>query len=569
MVSGLASPPPGLGFGGFPMPKPPPDAVGNFVKGVGGGLKGVGAGAVSLGSSVVGAVALDLFFPQSTASSALSDLPAGFFDSGTEVEVEPRIEGDPPFTGGQGLGLAYRFRVRYDVYAGENPWITDKLSNERIRTGPIIGIIITGEGRDAYIEVAYTTLSGDTAYQFIDSGNYAGITFRNARFEYIIRTDGTSEEDDVNENGNPPNTILTVGISVISGILNPPSDWTPQPFTVGGYLGPAGGEFTGNTPITLPPSVGNGDLGSGALEGDVIGGGGTATGNTNQGSGAGSASGGAGAVGGSGAGGRGGIVGGGVINTGTSTTNTGDIPISGGGTAVGGGIGTGTGDLTGTGGLAGDSPITGTVGDIPIINGSGEQVDTLAPGGTTVLQPGVIPFPGETVGTQEVPGTIAQPTPLSEPIINTPNPPPEEQPEEEEPRIVPIPFELNGGDCCDEILGAIEALANDLECVIENICGEKDPIVYEFVKVDVFNDPEPNKVFNPSTDGLYEDVVISGHLRWVVNGLPTGDEHPIRRRQQVFLIPEWADGYDLYPSHGADLVSSIVYSTNSVVTPPE
>lgn len=547
-------------FPGLRLPAPPPGLGSGAVKAIGGGLKGLGGAVAGLGSSAVSAVVFDGLFPQSTAKSALSELPEGFFDSGLEETVEPRIEGDPPFTGGQGIGVAYKYRVRYDTYAGENPWITGKLSNEKINTGPISGIIIEGEGTSAIIKVGYLAIGGYEAFEQIDSGAYGGITFRNASFEYLIRADNTSQEDDVNENGNPPPTIINEGSTTRTGIVNPPSNYEPPEAPWSGYTGPRPGTFTGHTPITLPPSVSNGDLGDGGIGADVVGGGGTSGlegGGTSISGGTG-----AGSVAGSGSigSGGGGIVGGGVI-TGTGGTTTGGT-ISTGGTATGTGLETGTGSSTGIGTGTGTGTGTGElIGDIPIIDGNtGETVDTLAPGETTVLEPGVLPFPGEGTITDSPPRTIDKPKPLVGSGGATLDPPTEQEEEKKPQPIIPIPFDLDGDGCCEAVLQAVNDLANDLECVIENICGEKDPIVWEFLRVDVFTDPEPAKVFNPSTQGLGEDVVISGYLRWVVQGLPVGEEIPIRRRQQVFLVPDWSDGYDLYNCHGSQLVGTIIYS---------
>ncbi|MGK7956053.1 MAG: hypothetical protein AB4063_12510, partial [Crocosphaera sp.] len=142
---------------------------------------------------------------------------------------------DPPFQGGQVLGAYYRYRVRYDVYSFDNPWILGKLSGERTNTGPIIGIVITGTELRPRINVAFTNVSGGTSLRSLDSASYNGVNYRNYSFEYIERVDGTSKEDDRTEGGDPPppksteppKFIGTLGPIKPPGLKPPPANFIP------------------------------------------------------------------------------------------------------------------------------------------------------------------------------------------------------------------------------------------------------------------------------------------------------------------------------------------------------
>ncbi len=153
---------------------------------------------------------------------------------------------DPPFLGGQVSGQYYRYRVRYDVYSGGVPWITNKLSNEKVRTGPIIGLVIQGTELRPVLSVAFTGLGGNVGYNSIDSASYNGITYENARFEYIERLDNTSLEDDRIEGGDPPRPSRTEPPKFVGTLgTSAPSGYTPPPtikmdITDVIFLGPGG-----------------------------------------------------------------------------------------------------------------------------------------------------------------------------------------------------------------------------------------------------------------------------------------------------------------------------------------
>ncbi|EAZ89083.1 hypothetical protein [Crocosphaera chwakensis] len=122
-----------------------------------------------------------------------------------------KLPGTPQFLGGQVAGVRYRYKVRYDIYIKStgNSWQLNKLSTERIKYGPIIAILVRGTEDYPDLEVAHTGTNGQTAYDTIESSYYKGFEFRNYRFEYITRVDGTTTEGDRAEGGDPPAWIYT------------------------------------------------------------------------------------------------------------------------------------------------------------------------------------------------------------------------------------------------------------------------------------------------------------------------------------------------------------------------
>ncbi len=147
-----------------------------------------------------------------------------------EIRGSKLVFDDPPFLGGQVLGKSYRYRIRYDVYSWGNPWITNKLSNEKIDTGPIIGIVMAGTELRPALQVAFTAVNGNVAYRTIDSASFNGITYENARFEYIERLDNTSQEDDRTEGGDPPPPSRTEPPKFVGTLgITAPSSYTPPP----------------------------------------------------------------------------------------------------------------------------------------------------------------------------------------------------------------------------------------------------------------------------------------------------------------------------------------------------
>jgi hypothetical protein len=175
------------------------------------------------------------------------------------------------------------------------------------------------------------------------------------------------------------------------------------------------------------------------------------------------------------------------------------------------------------------------------------------------LEPGLNPFPPiEGIKDGDTP-IIKTPKANEKPIKKTPKAP--QEPEKETNKIIPIPipipFNTNDDKCCQELKKMVQDLADDLECVIQNVCFPEDDITPEYLIVRVDEDPWEEKIFNPSTSGAFEQVVISGYARWIKDGKPVGNEMPIRRREQIFRIPRWADGYNLYPCHGSSLSAEV------------
>lgn len=564
MVSGLASPPPGLGLGGLSLP-PPPAGLGSGLKAVGGNIVKLATGGIAKGVGLgVGAVALDLLFPQKTAVADLSALPKDLYNQGTGTEIQEEEIGDPPFLGGQVVTAAYRFKVRYEWWNGGN-YAYDKVSNEKTAIGRMIGPEVTIYSyRWQSLEVKVQSSNGNIGGVFIDSTSYSGQEIKNARFEYLYRTDGTSQEDDRTEGGDPPGETIKVGIRSVSGISGNIGDWSPPaPPWTGGYSGPVSPPNNTRDPISPPPSVTGGNIGVGGT--GVIGGSDNNTGSISSGGSSGTGTSGVGTSGvAGGAGGvtpGGGIVGGGVVGGGTTTQSPGTVST--GGTATGTGIGTNApsetavSSPTNTGNNTASTPV-----GIPILNPSGQIVGTATTGTGDVLEPGIKPFPPGTGINEEKPGEIIKPETTTKPLTNTPKPPPEEEEEKKpEERIIPIPFNFDFDNCCAETQKAIDDLANDLECVIEKICTDPEPETLEFLLITVVTDPKGQKVFNPSTFGAFEDVVIAGYVRWVVQGETVGPEMEVRRRSQVYLVPEWAEGWQSYPIHGAQFTEQLIYVT--------
>jgi len=565
MVSGLASPPPGLGlgnFGGLQLPKPPPGLGSNAIKNIGGGLKTASSGAVRIGSGALGAVALDLLFPKSTAKSSLSDVADLLGNAGTESEIEkPRTGYEPKLYGNAG------FSYSIDVYY--------------TRVDENLGVIEQDRRRGSYVSydsygLTYERQSNQSKFLILHRKSSSrepytsNVTTASKTQELVgIRIEVFTQDPDTqppnNQIQNPSQLEPGPGIKSVAGISGDSGSWiAPPPSWGGGYTGPSSVSNPIGSPISPPPTVGGGQMNPTTVSGPSNTGDNTASGVGGVAGGSSSTSSGTGAVAGgsSGAGGSGGIVGGGVIGGGTTTT--GDSTITGGGTATGTGTGTGEGSGDGSGELIGGGT-TGTetgTDEIPILDGDGTQTDTTDAGTTDDLKPGVRDIPNEGIVSGDIPGEITKPGVQTNETTNTPSPPPEEGTEKEEIKIIPVPWNLNPDPCCEEIKRLINELADDLECVIQKICFPEDDLLREYVRVQVIKDPSPRYVFNNSTGGNGDDTVICGYLRWVVDGLIAGDELPIRRRDQLFLIPEWADGYNLYSTEGSILTASIIFSSN-------
>lgn len=131
--------------------------------------------------------------------AGLSSNPISGFDLDNVENTDP-----PPFLGGQVPGVLYRFKVRYGVYSIANQTTFNKLSSEKLEIGPIIAILETQYPGIVELRVAHGSPSGQTSYESIDTVNPLIDRFVNQRFEYIIRNDGTSQEADINQGGNPP-----------------------------------------------------------------------------------------------------------------------------------------------------------------------------------------------------------------------------------------------------------------------------------------------------------------------------------------------------------------------------
>jgi predicted nucleic acid-binding Zn-ribbon protein len=114
------------------------------------------------------------------------------------------------------------------------------------------------------------------------------------------------------------------------------------------------------------------------------------------------------------------------------------------------------------------------------------------------------------------------------------------------------------------IPSAIVELDNKLVDIIKRDC-EKEPVTEKFVRVIVTKEPTSSKVYYGET--VQETVVFAG---WVAfskqvknsNGSATtlkiGVEQPIRRMEQYFFMPEYADGYTVQPLHFAELEHELI-----------
>jgi chromosome segregation ATPase len=118
---------------------------------------------------------------------------------------------------------------------------------------------------------------------------------------------------------------------------------------------------------------------------------------------------------------------------------------------------------------------------------------------------------------------------------------------------------------------ALEELDNKLIDIIKKDC-EKKSIIEKFVKVVVTKEPRASKVYYGET--IQETVVFAG---WVAfskqvktpNGgvitFKIGLEQPIRRMEQYFYVPEYADGYTVQPLHFAELEHELIMVENGTI----
>ena len=181
------------------------------------------------------------------------------------------IQGDPEFLGGQVYGAAYRFQVRYEEWWGDTLQY-EKLSPVRTGQGKITGFnLYQKTWRDFRLEVVFETSVGTTGVAWSVGTSYANIEYRNPRFELLERVDGTTQEDDRAEGGDPPNLIFqptvrtaTINLPSSSGFTPPPTIYIPDVtitlFGPGGFFvdpPPPGTGVIQPSPVTIP-TPGNG-----------------------------------------------------------------------------------------------------------------------------------------------------------------------------------------------------------------------------------------------------------------------------------------------------------------------
>lgn len=565
-MTSFSVPPPALGgasLAGLQMPSPPP-GLGSKL------LGGAAAGSKAFGGAFLGGVAgaaagsfMDLAFPQSVAVSDLSALPKDLYNSGIGKEIDSGTVGNEPILNGT-PGNSYTLDVAYTLVNTNTGESTDNQRGSYVSYGPFgLALNVTGSGSQTLILFRSLTSGAITQTSIAFGNQFNNIT----NFRIVdIRTNSPEYQppNDVEDNvGYKPASEPT---KTRGGVINLPEGWTPPPSTWEPYEGATSGGGTLGDPISRPPGVGGGTLGG---EGVASGEASTQTGTGGVASGGAAGGGGGGIVGGT-LGGEGVAGGGGEIGSipgavGGDTTSSGSVTTSGGSTATGAGTQVGSpsetavSSPTNTGQNTASTPDSipinipgiGTVGNVPINSGQPPQ-------------PGTLPFPPGTDIKPREPGEIDKNPDATKPATETP-PPSDKEPEEKdkEPRIVPIPFNLNASNCCQETTQAVDDLAQDLECVIEKICKEDEPIVLEFLKIVVTKDPIPNKVMNPSTNGQYQDIVIAGYINWVVQGNSVGEQLAVRRREELFLIPEWAEGWEIYPCHQAEFQTSVIEVTQN------
>lgn len=565
MVS-LASPPPGLGGLGLQnlkLPAPPPALGQNAVAGI---QKGAGA-VLGVGGKIVGGavsgIIFDALFPQSVADSSLDALPRDFFETGVGRDIQEESAGDPPWLGGQVPEARYVVSVEADV-VNEDQELVIALSGNFGTNGGFGGLFKETNGSSTTLKFNGRDTEGNVEIStfYTVSGQYS---FANERITNVRRVDNTSQEDDRQEGGDPPGVGARPGIRTSGGIINPPQSWTPPPATWTPYGGATTTYPPTGTPVGGVPGLGGGVISGGSSTtnqgGSVAGGGGISAGGSAGGSSGGSVGGG---LGGSEGGSQtGGGLTGGLIGTGTTTQGQGNVV--GGGTATGTGTGAGSpsqtvaSSPTNTGANTGSIPVS-----IPVTTPTGKPITNVPSTPNEPTIPGTLPFPPSTGIKEGNPGQITKNPEANKPANTTPEPPPQKEDEKEkEPRVIPIPFDFNAEKCCKDTNKKIDDLVNDLECVIEAICDPEDPPALEFLKILVTKDPTPNKVMNPSSYGQGGDIVIAGYINWIVQGKSVGEQIAVRRREEIFLIPEWAEGWELYPCHDAEFSASVIEVSQS------